>query len=319
VRKAEDGIVRAFVFPGQGAQVIGMGRDLAEAYPAARAVFEEVDAALGEALSALVWEGDIATLTLTQNAQPALMATSIAAMRALEAEGVAVASAAFVAGHSLGEYSALCAAGALSLADTARLLRLRGRAMQAAVPVGEGAMAAILGLDLEAVRAVAAEAAEGQVVEAANDNDPAQVVISGHRAAVERAAELARARGAKRALMLPVSAPFHCALMQPAAEAMAAALAGVALAAPVVPVVQNVTAGPVSDPEAIRANLVAQVTGAVRWRESVAFMAGAGVTEFVEAGAGKALSGMVRRIAPAAALANVGTTADVKALAGGTA
>ncbi|SMX50412.1 ACP S-malonyltransferase [Maliponia aquimaris] len=306
-------MTRAFIFPGQGAQTIGMGRDLAEAYPAARAVFDEVDAALGEKLSALIWDGDIETLTLTENAQPALMATSMAAMRALETEGVAVTSAAFVAGHSLGEYSALTAAGALSLADAARLLRTRGQAMQAAVPVGVGAMAALLGLDLEAVRKVAEEAAQGEVVAAANDNDPAQVVISGHKAAVERAVELAKAAGAKRAVMLPVSAPFHCALMQPAAEAMAAALDAVQIKAPLVPVVANVEAAPVSDPDTIRALLKAQICGAVRWRESVALMAQEGVTEFWEIGAGKALSGMVRRIHREAAVRTVGTAADVAA------
>ena len=309
-------MTRAFVFPGQGAQVIGMGRDLAEAYPAARAVFEEVDAALGETLSALVWEGDQAELTLTRNAQPALMATSLAAMRALEAEGVAVTSAAFVAGHSLGEYSALCAAGSLGLADTARLLRLRGQAMQEAVPVGVGAMAALLGLDLAAAEAVAAEAAQGEVCEAANDNDPAQVGVSGAKAAVERAVEIAKGRGAKRALLLPVSAPFHCALMQPAAERMAEALAGVAIAAPGVPLVANVKAGAVTDPEEIRRLLVEQVTGRVRWRESVLFMAGAGVTEAVEVGAGKALSGMIRRIAKEIEVKTVGTPDEVRALAG---
>lgn len=310
-------MTRAFVFPGQGAQVIGMGRDLAEAYPAARAVFEEVDAALGEKLSALVWEGDAAELTLTRNAQPALMATSLAAMRALEAEGVPVTSAAFVAGHSLGEYSALCAAGALRLADTARLLRLRGQAMQEAVPVGEGAMAALLGLDLATAEAVAAEAAEGEVCAAANDNDPAQVVVSGNRAAVERAVEIAKGKGARRALLLPVSAPFHCALMQPAAEAMAAALAEVGIAAPSVPLVANVKAAAVSDPEEIRRLLVAQVTGRVRWRESVLFMADAGVTETAEVGAGKALSGMVRRIAKGIEVRAVGTPDEVRALAAG--
>lgn len=309
--------MRALVFPGQGAQVVGMGRDLAEAYPAARAVFDEVDAALGEKLSAVAWEGDIAALTLTANAQPALMATSIAAMRALEAEGVAVTSAAFVAGHSLGEYSALCAAGALALGDAARLLRLRGTAMQAAVPVGEGAMAALLGLDLAAAEAVAAEAAAGGgVCAAANDNDPAQVVVSGSKAAVERAVEIAKAKGAKRALLLPVSAPFHCALMQPAAERMAEALAEVAIAAPGVPLVANVKAEAVSDPEEIRRLLVAQVTARVRWRESVAWMAAQGVDEFVEVGAGKALSGMVKRIAKEATTKAVGTAADVRALAG---
>ena len=306
--------MRAFVFPGQGAQVIGMGRDLAEAYPAAAEVFAAVDEALGEKLSALIWEGDIAALTLTENAQPALMATSLAALAAMEAEGQGIATAAFVAGHSLGEYSALCAAGALGLADTARLLRLRGRAMQAAVPVGEGAMAAILGLDVGAVEALAAEAAAGEVCEAANDNDPAQVVVSGNRAAVERAVEIAKARGAKRALLLPVSAPFHCALMQPAAEAMAEALAGVTIATPAVPLVANVAAQGVSDPEEIRRLLVAQVTGRVRWRESVAWMAAQGVTETVEVGAGKALSGMVRRIAPGVETKAVNTVANLAVL-----
>lgn len=309
---------RAFVFPGQGAQAVGMGRALADGWPAARAVFDEVDAALGENLSALIWEGDIETLTLTTNAQPALMAMSLAAVRALEAEGMPLAgTAAMVAGHSLGEYSALCAAGALTLTDTARLLRLRGRAMQDAVPVGVGAMAALLGLDLAAASGVAAEAARlgpgGEVCQAANDNDPAQVVISGHKAAVERALDLARARGAKRAILLPVSAPFHCALMQPAAERMAAALADVRIVAPVVPVVSNVLAEPVSDPARIRDLLVAQVTGAVRWRESVAMMAGAGVAEFWEVGAGKALSGMIRRIAKDARTLAVGTPEDVAA------
>jgi len=309
-------MTRAFVFPGQGAQAIGMGRALAEAYPVARAVFDEVDAALGEKLSALIWEGSADALQLTANAQPALMATSIAAMRALAAEGVAVTSAAFVAGHSLGEYSALCAAGALSLADTARLLRLRGRAMQAAVPVGIGAMAALLGLDFEAAEAVAAEAAQGEVCQAANDNDPAQVVVSGHKGAVERALDIAKARGAKRAILLPVSAPFHCALMQPAAEAMAEALADVAIAAPAVPLVANVRAAAVSDPALIRALLVEQVTGSVRWRESVLWMASQGVTEFVEVGAGKALSGMIRRIVKEAECRAVGTPEDVVALKG---
>ncbi len=309
-------MTRALVFPGQGAQVVGMGRDLAEAYPAAREVFEAVDEALGEKLSALIWEGSAEDLTLTRNAQPALMATSIAAMRALEAEGVGVGSAAFVAGHSLGEYSALCAAGAMELADTARMLRLRGQAMQEAVPVGEGAMAAVLGLDLAAVEAVVAEAAQGEVCEAATDNDPAQVVLSGSKAAVERAVDIAKARGAKRALMLPVSAPFHCALMRPAAERMAEALAGVAIAPPVVPLVANVRAEAVSDPEEIRRLLVAQVTGRVRWRESVAWMAGQGVSEAVEVGAGKALSGMIRRTAKEIEVKAVGTPDEVRALAG---
>lgn len=309
-------MTRAFVFPGQGAQTVGMGRALAEAYPAAKAVFDEVDDALGEKLSALIWEGDQDTLTLTQNAQPALMATSLAAMRALEAEGIAVTSAAFVAGHSLGEYSALCAAGALSLADTARLLRLRGQAMQAAVPVGVGAMAALLGLDFAAADAVAKEAAQGEVCQAANDNDPAQVVVSGHKGAVERALEIAKAKGAKRAILLPVSAPFHCALMEPAARAMEAALADVAIKAPVVPVVANVRAEAVSDPALIRALLVEQVTGSVRWRESVEWMAAQGVTEFWEIGAGKALSGMIRRIAKEAGTRAVGAPEDVVAAKG---
>ena len=307
---------RALVFPGQGAQVIGMGRALADAYPAAKAVFEEVDAALGEKLSALIWDGDQETLTLTQNAQPALMATSMAALRALEAEGFQVSSAAYVAGHSLGEYSALCAAGALSLADTARLLQLRGRAMQAAVPVGVGAMAALLGLDFATATEVAAEAAEGEICQAANDNDPAQVVVSGHRAAVERALEIAKARGAKRAILLPVSAPFHCALMEPAARAMAEALAGVDVKAPVVPLVANVRAVAVEDPEVIRNLLVEQVTGSVRWRESVEWMSAQGVTEFWEIGAGKALSGMIRRIAKEAECRAIGSPEDVVAACG---
>ncbi|WP_193140691.1 ACP S-malonyltransferase [Meridianimarinicoccus sp. MJW13] len=304
---------RAFVFPGQGAQAIGMGQALAEAYPAAKAVFDEVDEALGEKLSELIWTGDIETLTLTQNAQPALMACSLAAVRALEAEGVAIADGAFVAGHSLGEYSALAAAGALSVTDTARLLRIRGKAMQAAVPVGQGAMAAILGLDLAAVTEVAEAAAQGEVCQAANDNDPAQVVVSGHKAAVERATVLAKEKGAKRALLLPVSAPFHCALMQPAADVMAGALADVTIAAPVAPLVANVTAQATSDPEAIRAQLITQVTGAVRWRESVQFMAANGVTEVWEVGAGKALSGMIRRIERSIACTAISTPDDIKA------
>ncbi len=307
--------MRAFVFPGQGAQSIGMGQALDEAYPAARAVFQEVDDALGESLSALIWQGEAEALTLTANAQPALMATSLAAFRALEAEGFGISDAAFVAGHSLGEYSALAAAGALGLADTARLLRLRGQAMQAAVPVGDGAMAALLGLDLAAASAVAKEAAgTDQVCQAANDNDPAQVVVSGHRAAVGRAVELAKARGAKRAMLLPVSAPFHCALMQPAAHAMAEALADVTIRAPAVPLVANVCAKAVRDPEEIRALLVEQVTGAVRWRESVQWMAGQGVTEYWEIGAGKALCGMIRRIDKAATSRAIGTPEDIAAL-----
>ena len=308
-------MTRAFIFPGQGAQTIGMGRDLAETYPAARAVFDEVDAALGEKLSALIWEGEQDTLTLTANAQPALMATSLAAMAALKAEGVEVGAASYVAGHSLGEYSALAAAGSLTIADTARLLRIRGEAMQAAVPVGQGAMAAILGLGYDAVVAVAEEAAEGAVCTAANDNDPAQVVISGEKAAVERAVEIAKLQGAKRALMLPVSAPFHCALMQPAADAMAAALADVTLNDPAVPLVANVTAGAVTSAADIRAHLVTQVTGRVRWRESVGYMAAQGVTETWEIGAGKALSGMVKRIDRAVETRSVGTPDEVRAAA----
>ena len=303
--------MRAFVFPGQGAQSIGMGRDLAEAYPAARAVFDEVDDALGERLSDVVWGEDAEALTLTANAQPALMATSMAALRALEAEGVAVTGASYVAGHSLGEYSALCAAGAIGLADTARLLRIRGRAMQEAVPVGEGAMAALLGLDLGAVREVVAEA--GGTVQAANDNDPAQVVVSGEREAVERAVEIAKGRGARRAVMLPVSAPFHCKMMEPAARAMAEALDDVEIERPKVPVVTNVAASAVEDTHAIRSMLVDQVTGMVRWRESVDWMAGQGVDSFWEIGAGKALSGMIRRIAKGAETRQVGTAAEVQA------
>jgi len=305
--------MRAFVFPGQGAQTIGMGRALAEVYPQSKQVFDEVDEALGEKLSALIWDGDQDELTLTRNAQPALMATSMAVMAALGAEGMDVQGASFVAGHSLGEYSALCAAGAFSLADTARLLRIRGEAMQAAVPVGEGAMAAILGLDLEKVQNVAREAAEGEVVAAANDNDPAQVVISGHKAAVERAVGLAQAAGAKRAVMLPVSAPFHCRLMEPAARVMAEALDDVEIAAPRVPVVCNVSASGESEPADIRSLLVEQVTGMVRWRESVAWMAAEGVTEMWEIGAGKALSGMIRRIDRNVSTRQVGTPDDVAA------
>jgi [acyl-carrier-protein] S-malonyltransferase len=308
---------RAFVFPGQGAQTIGMGRALAEAYPAAMDVFREVDDALDEPLSELIWGGEAEVLQLTENAQPALMATSLAAMRALEAEGITVESGAYVAGHSLGEYSALCAAGALTVGDTARLLRLRGKAMQAAVPVGVGAMAALLGLDFATASEVAAEAAQGEVCAAANDNDPAQVVVSGHKAAVERAVEIAKARGAKRALLLPVSAPFHCALMQPAADAMAEALSEVTLVAPKVPVVSNVLARAVTDPEEIRGLLVRQITGSVRWRESVIWMAGQGVDDFWEIGAGKALSGMIRRISPGAGTRAIGSPEDVaQAVAG---
>ncbi len=307
---------RAYVFPGQGAQAIGMGKALAEAFPAARAVFDEVDEALGEKLSEVIWAGDIETLTLTANAQPALMATSIAALRALETVGLGIGNATYVAGHSLGEYSALCAAGSLGLADTARLLRIRGRAMQEAVPVGVGAMAALLGLDFAKATEVAAEAAQGEVCQAANDNDPAQVVVSGHRGAVERALVIAKDKGAKRAILLPVSAPFHCALMGPAAEVMAQALAEVTILAPKVPLVANVLAEAVSDPAQIRQLLVRQVTGSVRWRESVLWMDAAGVTEFWEIGAGKALSGMIKRIASGAVIRAVGTPEDVVAAKG---
>ncbi|MDP2800631.1 MAG: ACP S-malonyltransferase [Phreatobacter sp.] len=305
----------AFTFPGQGSQSVGMGKALADAFPVARAVFDEVDAALGQKLSAIMWDGPIETLTLTENAQPALMAVSLATIRVLEAEaGLDLArDAAFVAGHSLGEYSALAAAGTFSITDAARLLRIRGNAMQAATPVGTGAMAAILGLDFEAVVAVAAEAAEGEVCQAANDNGGGQVVISGHKSAVDRACELAKARGAKRAIPLPVSAPFHCALMQPAADAMAEALATVAVKAPVVPVVANVLAAPISDPADIVRRLVEQVTGTVRWRECVTVMAGAGVTTFYEIGTGKVLTGLVKRIADGAVGTAIGTPDDVAA------
>ncbi len=305
----------AYIFPGQGSQAVGMGKALADNFPAARAVFEEVDDALGEKLSDLIFGGPAETLTLTENTQPALMAVSLAAMRVLESEaGVDLAhEAAFVAGHSLGEYSALAAAGALTIADTARLVRTRGRAMQKAVPVGVGAMAALIGLDFEQAVAVAAEAAQGQVCQAANDNGAGQVVVSGDKAAVERAVEIAKAQGAKRAAILPVSAPFHCALMQPAAEVMAQALTQVAVRRPVVPLVANVLAKPVSDPSGIVEGLVAQVTGTVRWRESVEFMAGAGVRMFYEVGAGKVLTGLVKRIAAGATGVAVGAPADIAA------
>jgi [acyl-carrier-protein] S-malonyltransferase len=305
----------AFIFPGQGSQAVGMGKALADAFVQARAVFEEVDAALGEKLSKLIWEGPAEALTLTENAQPALMATSLAAMRVLEAEaGVDLArDAQFVAGHSLGEYSALAAARAFTVGDAARLVRIRGRAMQKAVPVGTGAMAALLGLEFDQAVAVAAEAAQGEICQAANDNGGGQVVVSGNKAAVERAVEIARAKGAKRATMLPVSAPFHCALMEPAAEVMAAALAEVTVRSPVVPIVANVLVKPVSDPRDIVRALVAQVTGTVRWRESVALMAAAGVTTFYEVGAGKVLSGLVKRIVNGASGVPVGTPDDVAA------
>src|SRR4051794_24895033 len=305
----------AFVFPGQGSQAVGMGKALADNFAAARAVFAEVDDALGEKLTAILWEGPADRLTLTENAQPALMAVSLAVVRVLEAEaGLDLRrDAAFVAGHSLGEYSALAAAGTFSLADTARLLRARGRAMQKAVPVGTGAMAALIGLQLDDVAALAGEAAQGQVCQAANDNGGGQVVVSGDKAAVERAVEIAKAKGVKRAIILPVSAPFHCALMQPAADVMAQALAAVVAKAPSVPVVANVLARPVSDPAEIVRRLVEQVTGTVRWRECVAFMAGEKVTTFYELGAGKVLSGLVRRIAAGANGTPVGTPADVDA------
>jgi [acyl-carrier-protein] S-malonyltransferase len=304
----------AFTFPGQGSQAVGMGKALAEAYPEARAVFAEVDDALGDRLSAIMWEGPVETLTLTENAQPALMAVSLAAVRVLEAKGVDLGTAvAYVAGHSLGEYSALAAAGALTLADAARLLRIRGRAMQEAVPVGVGAMAALIGLDFTAASGIAAAAAEGQVCDVANDNGAGQVVVSGDKAAVERAVDLAKAAGAKRALLLPVSAPFHCALMAPAAKVMDEALRTVDLAAPVVPLVANVVAGPISDPDEIRRRLVEQVTSMVRWRESIGWLSGAGVDVFVEVGAGKVLTGLARRIADGAETLTIGAPDDIDA------
>jgi len=304
----------AFTFPGQGSQAVGMGKELADAFPEARRVFQEVDDALGENLSKLIWEGPEETLTLTANAQPALMAVSLAAVRALEARGFSLKDkVAYVAGHSLGEYSALAAAGGLSVSDTARLLRIRGLAMQKAVPVGAGAMAALLGLDYEAAMAVASEAAQGQVCQAANDNGGGQVVVSGDKAAVERALEIAKTKGAKRAMLLPVSAPFHCKLMQPAADAMAEALAGVTIKAPASPLVSNVLAAPITDPDEIRRRLIEQVTGTVRWRESVAYMAGHGVTRFFEIGAGKVLSGLVKRIADGAVGVSVGGPNDIAA------
>ncbi|HVX72077.1 MAG TPA: ACP S-malonyltransferase [Devosia sp.] len=306
---------RAFTFPGQGSQAVGMGKDLAAAFPEARAVFDEVDAALGQELSEVMFEGPDETLRLTANAQPALMAVSLAVVRVLESKGVRVAdAAAYVAGHSLGEYSALCAAGVISVADAAKLLRIRGEAMQEAVPVGQGAMAAILGLDLETVLRAANDAEQGEVCGVANDNAPGQVVISGHAGAVARAIELLKAAGAKRALPLPVSAPFHCALMRPAADAMEHALGQVEFKAPAVPVVVNVTARPTSDPAAIKAHLVEQVTGMVRWTESVKWLAGeGGVTELYELGAGKVLTGLAKRIAPEVAASAVGSPADVEA------
>jgi len=303
----------AFVFPGQGSQAVGMGKALAGAFAPARHVFAQVDDALGDKLSTIIFEGPADALTLTENAQPALMAVSLAVMRVLEAEaGLDLKrDAKYVAGHSLGEYSALAAVGALTISDTARLLRTRGRAMQKAVPVGTGAMAALIGLDFDQAAAVAAEAAQGQVLQAANDNGAGQVVVSGDKAAVERAVEIAKAKGAKRAMMLTVSAPFHCALMQPAAHVMAKALADVSVKAPVVALVANVLAKPVTAPEEIVRALVAQVTGMVRWRESVAFMASQGVTRFYEIGAGRVLSGLVKRIAEGASGTAVGTPEDI--------
>jgi [acyl-carrier-protein] S-malonyltransferase len=305
----------AFVFPGQGSQTVGMGKALADTFAAAKRVFEEVDDALDDKLSAVIWNGPADALTLTENAQPALMAVSIATLRVLETEaGVDLRrDAAFVAGHSLGEYSALAAAASLTVADTARLVRIRGRAMQKAVPVGVGAMAALIGLEFKQVEAIAAEAAQGQVCQAANDNGGGQVVVSGDKAAVERAVEIAKARGAKRAMLLPVSAPFHCALMQPAADAMAEALAKVAVKPPTVPLVANVLAQSITTPSDIVKRLIEQVTGTVRWRESVAVMAAAGVTRFYEVGAGKVLSGLVKRIAEGATGVAVGAPDDIAA------
>lgn len=305
----------AFIFPGQGSQAVGMGKALADNFPAAKAVFEEVDAALGDSLTRVMWEGPSDELTLTANAQPALMAVSIAALRVLESEaGLDLArEAAFVAGHSLGEYSALAASGALTVTEAARLLRIRGRAMQDAVPVGEGAMAALLGLDYDQAVAVAAEAAGDDVCEAANDNAPGQVVVSGTKAAVERAIVIAKERGALKAVLLPVSAPFHCRLMGPAAEAMEVALSGSTVMTPRVPLVANVRASPVTDPAEIVRLLVEQVTGTVRWRESVIYMAGAGITRVIEVGAGKVLCGLVKRIDKQIAASAVGTPDDVAA------
>ena len=305
----------AFIFPGQGSQAVGMGKALAEAFPAARAVFDEVDAALSQNLTAVIWEGPAETLQLTENAQPALMAVSIATLRVLESEaGFSVGrDAAFVAGHSLGEYSALAAAGSLTVSDTARLLRTRGLAMQKAVPVGAGAMAALLGLDYQAAVAVANEAAQGQICQAANDNGGGQVVVSGAKAAVDRAVEIARTKGARRAMLLPVSAPFHCKLMQPAADAMAKALSEVTIRMPAAPLVSNVLASAITEPDEIRRRLVEQVTGTVRWRESVAYMASRGVTRFFEIGAGKVLSGLVKRIADGAIGISVGGPGDIAA------
>jgi [acyl-carrier-protein] S-malonyltransferase len=307
----------AFVFPGQGSQSVGMGKALADAFPVARAVFREVDEALAQDLSRLMWEGPEAELTLTENAQPALMAVSMAVIRVLEQEhGLTIgATAKYVAGHSLGEYSALAAASAFTLADAARLLKIRGLAMQAATPVGVGAMAALLGLDFAAAVQVAAEAAQGEVCEAANDNAAGQVVVSGHKAAVERALTIAKAKGAARAVLLPVSAPFHCSLMKPAAERMAAALSTVSMRRPAVPVVANVIAEPLTDPVAIRQRLIDQVTGTVRWRDTMAFLTAAGIGLVVEAGSGKILSGLAKRGVPGATAIPVSTPDDINTLA----
>jgi len=304
----------AFVFPGQGSQAVGMGAELAKAHAAARAVFDEVDAALGQNLSGIMFQGPIGTLTLTENAQPALMAMSLAVMRVLEEHGVRLAKRVeFVAGHSLGEYTALAAAGALAVADAARLLRTRGRAMQAAVPVGMGAMAALLGVGREVAEKLAAEAAQGEVCQVANDNEPTQAVISGTRGAIERAAQLAKSHGVRRFIPLNVSAPFHCALMQPAADVMAAALKEVRIARPVVPLVANVVAAPISDPAEIKVRLIEQVTGTVRWRECVAAMAAEGVTDIYEIGSGKVLAGLAKRIVPSLNAVSIGTPQEIDA------